>query len=239
MIDKFQKQLEKYNLKLHEKQLTEISKYIELLLEANEKISLVSNATKENLYLDHMLDSLSFSLLNLKIDTPFSLIDLGSGAGFPGIPVSILYPESSITLVESVTKKAQFLESVKNKLENNKLNVLNDRIELIAHNNQYRESFDFVTARALSNLNTLLEYALPFLKIGGLFVAYKTQKDLKSLKSLNKVLPLLGGKFEETIKYDLTGKDISRNLIVFKKVSAIPAKYPRKVGIPAKKPLHG
>lgn len=230
-----------YSLVLSEIQLKQLETYADLLIEANKKTNLISQNDKAEVYSEHIIDTLSFNLIQLKdyfscLDN-LKLCDIGSGGGFPVIPISILYPEMHICAIESVGKKVNFLESVSSSLNIQYFKSLNDRIEVIAQNSLYRESFDIVTARALSNIFTLVEYALPLLSSGGIFVAYKTEKVKEDFKALKNTLSLLGGEIADVVDYEIIGKDLKRTLVIFKKVSITPEKYPRKVGTPLKKPL--
>lgn len=239
MINKMSDIIEQYNLKLSDEQLSVLSLYVESIKEANSRISLMSKSALENIYNEHIADSVSFNLIDLNehnINPAFSLVDLGSGGGLPAIPIAIMYPDASICCVDSVGKKTNFLIDVSAKISK-KIDVKCDRIENIGRENGYREAFDVVTARALSNLNTLLEYAIPLLKVGGIFVAYKTENEANEIDKTLKACDILGCKMEKIIDYDLDGKDFKRCLIIFKKIKNTPAKYPRNVGIPLKNPL--
>lgn len=240
MTNKFLKQLNNINLTLNEAQLNNLKQYCDLLIEANKKCNLVSNADFDTIMLEHIADSLSFNLVNLSnynILDQFKMIDIGSGGGFPGIPIAILHPEGKITLTESIKKKCLFLEEVSKKMEYININVLSERIETLGHDENHREQYDIVTARAVANINTLIEYALPLLKVGGIFVSYKTESSLDDLKKINNALNILGGNVEEIINYDFIDKELKRTLIIIKKVKKTGPKYPREVGIPSKKPL--
>lgn len=217
-----------------------LQKYVEMVKKAQETLNLVSKQDIERFEEKHILDSLYFSLVDLEkysISRDFSLIDLGSGGGCPGVPVACLYPEARITMLESISKKASFLNTVTDAFPAGRLSVINERIEIAAHQDSYRETFDIVTARALSNINTLLEYAIPFLRVGGIFVAYKTTKELQNIDELSPVTALLGAVTVETIPYKAENKEIERRLAIFKKIAETPKNYPRKVGKPLKHPL--
>lgn len=240
MTTKFFQQLKNINLSLNETEQDNLNLYCNLLIEANKKCNLISNADFNTIMIEHISDSLSFSLVNLdqyNISKDFKMIDIGSGGGFPGVPIAILNPKATITLDESIKKKCLFLEEISEKIQHININVKADRIEILGHDIDHRESYDIVTARALANINTLIEYALPLLKIGGIFVSYKTESALADLKSINNALKLLGGEVSEIIEYDFIDKELKRNLIIIKKVKKTASKYPRQVGIPSKKPL--
>lgn len=239
MLDELKDIKNKFNLSLTDKQASELEKYVDLIKETNAKFNLVSKSALENLYEEHIADSLSFGLLDLddyNLTPEFSLIDIGSGGGFPAIPIAILYPESVVACLDSVGKKMNFLKEVSEKLSR-KLDIQNDRIENLARDKKYRELFDIVTARALSGLNVLLEYSIPFLKVGGILVAYKTQADADEIDKLQNVCKILGCEVDKIHYYDLDGKDLKRCLIVFRKTKPTNDKYPRSVGSPAKNPL--
>lgn len=240
MNEIFQQQLKQFNLKLTDNNIDKLKSFCDLLIATNKKINLISKADIDNVLINHVADSLSFSLINLNefsIGSEFTLIDIGSGGGFPAIPISILYPESKITMAESVNKKANFLKEVAASFPENNLSILPKRIEEIGQQIEHRGSYEIVTARALAQISVLLEYALPLLKLNGIFVSYSTEKNIEELSSLGYVLNILGGKLEKIINYNLIGKNLTRKLVIFKKVSTTPKEYPREIGIPSKKPI--
>lgn len=240
MDDMFQRQLNAFDFQLSKETLCKINVYLNALIETNKKFNLVSNDDYQTILLDHVADSSSFMLVNLTeygVNQPFSIVDIGSGAGFPGIIIAILYPESRVTLIESIAKKANFLTETARLIQLKNLTVLPCRAEEAGKNILHREKYDIATARALSNSATLLEYAFPLLKPEGIFISYKTENTVNEIKELSNVLKILGGEFNKALNYDLLHKKIKRTLLIFKKVDKTPLKYPRNVGMPAKKPL--
>jgi len=240
MINILKKQLDQFNITLDDNDYNKIDKLVEIITLKNKEINLVSKNSLQNIYIDHIADSLSFMLINLSehnINSTFNLIDLGSGAGFPAILIALLYQNSQITMVESTSKKTNFIKETAEKLELTNISVINERIEILAHNTIYREAYNISTARALSSINTLLEYSLPFLKNDGILVAYKTERELNEINNTNKALLKLNGKFCKSINYKLIDKDLYRTLLIFKKTGTTDNKYPRDIGIPLKKPL--
>ncbi|MGD9581213.1 MAG: 16S rRNA (guanine(527)-N(7))-methyltransferase RsmG [Vampirovibrionia bacterium] len=240
MNENFFSQLNNINLNLDENKLKLLKKYCDMVIEGNKKFNLVSNADFNTIMLEHIADSLSFSMVKIneyKIANNFKMMDIGAGGGFPGVPIGILNPDANITLTESINKKCLFLKEIADEFKDINFNVINERLEIVGNNSEHREKYDIVTARALSNINTLLEYALPLVKIGGIFVAYKTENTIDELKETSKALKILGGKVDNIIKYDFIDKDLKRALIIIKKVNKTNNKYPRQVGIPLKKPL--
>lgn len=240
MNKKFISQLSKFNLYLEPDALQKIDEYVEFITLRNQEQNLISKNSINNIYIDHIADSLSFALIDLeqyKLDDKFTLIDIGSGAGFPAIPISILYKNSQITMVESTRKKVSFINEAISKLNITTITVINERIETLAHKLEYRETYSICTARALSSTNTLLEYSLPLLKKDGIFVSYKTERDIKDINNTNNALIKLNGLFDKAINYQLEDKQILRKLMIFKKTGNTSNIYPRKPGIPAKNPL--
>jgi 16S rRNA (guanine527-N7)-methyltransferase len=238
--DSFNKAIAQYHLKLEAEQLEKFEAYYKLLQEYNQRMSLVSNLDEKAFYLEHLTDSLSFHLAKSKLHLKISdlkVIDLGSGGGFPAIVLSILYPHLQITMLESVKKKAHFLETVIHELQIENASVLSERIEIIGNDNSYRETFHLVTARALAGISVVLEYAMPLMQTNGYLVAFKTEKELQNLNIAQKAAAHLGGKYMEAILYTMPEKDLKRALMIFQKTDPTPTKYPRKPGIPKKRPL--
>ena len=240
MNSNFLDQLKDFKLNLTDNQVNQLEEYVKLIIDTNKKFNITAKSDFDTLLIEHVADSLAFNLVDLDkysfVDN-FKLIDLGSGGGLPGIPLSVLYPLAEKVFVESINKKARFLKEATDHLGLKNIQVIPNRIELAGKTPEHREYYDIVTARALAATNTLLEYAMPLLKIGGIFVAYKTEKSKDELNYTNKILKQLGGKLDQIINYTLADKELKRTLIIFKKVSTTPLKYPRNVGVPAKKPL--
>ena len=206
------------------------------LAEANQKTNLTSIVAWDEMVIKHLLDSL------VLLKTPWwrekgSLLDVGSGAGFPGLPLALLFPEKPVFLVEANTKKVRFLESIKKEQGLTSLNILSGRAETLARQPSYRETFSLVIARAVARLPALLELTLPFCRVGGFFIAYKGPRAREELAEAQKAGQILGASFVSSYLYQLPRDKGERILLVFKKISVTPEKYPRRPGIPEKRPL--
>ena len=207
---------------------------MELLLEWNEKINLTAIVEPRDVILKHFVDSLTICKELQKNKT---LADIGTGAGFPGIPVKILRPDLDITLIDSLNKRVNFLTMVIEALKLEKIVALHGRIEDFGKNKKYREKFDYVTSRAVANLSTLSEYMIPLIKIGGKCICMKGSNIDEELKNAEKAVKTLGGKIEKVDTFLLPDTDMGRNIILIKKEKATPNKYPRKAGTPTKDPI--
>lgn len=227
-------QAKKIDVILDEEQIQKFYKYMELLLEWNEKINLTAIVEPRDVILKHFVDSLTICKELQKNKT---LADIGTGAGFPGIPVKILRPDLDITLIDSLNKRVNFLTMVIGALKLEKIIALHGRIEDFGKNKKYREKFDYVTSRAVANLSTLSEYMIPLVKIGGKCICMKGSKIDEELKNAEKAIKTLGGKIEKIDTFLLPDTDMGRNIILIKKEKATPNKYPRKAGTPTKEPI--
>lgn len=225
---------EKIDIKFTEEQLNQFYKYMNLLLEWNEKINLTAITDPNEVILKHFIDSLT---INKYIKENSTLADVGTGAGFPGIPLKILRPDLKITLVDSLNKRINFLNEVINKLNLVNIETVHSRIEDFGKDKKYRESFDFVTARAVANLAVLSEYLLPIAKAGGQCVCMKGSSVEEELSNGKNAIKVLGGKIKNIDEFVLPDSDMSRNVIIIDKIKNTPNKYPRKAGIPVKEPL--
>jgi len=210
--------------------------YEKELLEWNQKFNLTAIRDAESIRTRHFLDSFS-CVLAWKASPPNSLIDIGTGAGFPGLPLKILYPNLRLTLVESVGKKAMFCQHIVRVLGLERVEVIKSRAEDLGQNANHREKYDWAVARAVANLNVLSEYLLPLVRIGGTMLAQKGESGPAEAQSAEKAMKLLGGKLRQLIQANLPGVAEDRYLMLVDKVAATPPKYPRKAGIPAKQPL--
>lgn len=239
----FTNRLSSMGITLTKRQLCQFYDYYVLLVEWNEKINLTAITEFEDVFIKHFIDSLSFvkafsSFEDMsKCLSDKSLCDVGTGAGFPGIPLKILIPELKVTLFDSLDKRIKFLNCVIDKLELNDICAIHGRVEDLAHNEIYREQFDYAVARAVAALPVLSEYCLPFVKVQGYFVAFKSDKAFDEIDSSQKAISVLGGEIVSTKEFTLPDTDLSRVLISIEKKLSCSKKYPRKAGTPSKSPL--
>ena len=233
----------KLNIELSKEQIDSFLKYYNLLIEWNDKINLTAITEFKDVCLKHFVDSMSivnaFSSFEEAKDffSGKSLIDVGTGAGFPGICLKIIFPELNITLMDSLDKRIKFLNEVISSLSLKKITTVHARVEDAARTSDYREKFDFATARAVASLPVLSEYCLPFVKQDGFFIAYKSEKVLEEISISANALIVLGGKIESEYSFSLPDSDLQRTILFVKKENKTPEKYPRKAGTPSKKPL--
>src|SRR3990172_5103347 len=227
---------ELFNVHLTGRQVMALVTYEKELLEWNQKFNLTAIRDTESIRTKHFLDSFS-CVLAWKASPPNHLIDVGTGAGFPGIPLKILYPNPKLTLVESVRKKVMFCQHIVSLLGLEHVNVLQARAEDLGQDPQNREKFDWSVARAVANLNVLSEYLIPLVKVGGAMLAQKGESGPAEAQSAGGAMTLLGGKLKQLIPVNLPGVADDRYLVVVDKVAATPPKYPRKPGVPGKQPL--
>lgn len=227
--------LNKWNINLSDYQLNQFTLYYDLLVEWNSFMNLTAITDKDEVIQKHFVDSLA--LCNYLSLTDESIIDVGTGAGFPGIPLKILCPKLKVYLVDSLNKRINFLNTVIDKLELNDVFTIHSRAEDLAHDKNYREKFDFCIPRAVANLSTLTELCLPFVRINGYFIPYKSEKASEEIKLASKAIKILGGNLDRVENYCLPESDINRSLIFIKKDNASPNKYPRKAGTPSKDPI--
>ena len=223
------------NIVFTEEQLQKFYQYMNLLIEWNEKINLTAIVEPKEIILKHFIDSLTI----IKYIKPNkSVIDIGTGAGFPGIPVKIMREDLDITLLDSLNKRIHFLNEVIQKLELKNITAIHARIEEFAKNKQYRETFDVATSRAVANLTTLSEYMLPMIDLKGMAICMKGYEINEEISKSKNSIKLLGGKIDKIEEFTLPKSDNRRNLILIKKERQTPGKYPRKPGIPSKEPLY-
>lgn len=226
--------LDNINLMLDDKQIKDFYCYMNELIEWNKNINLTAITEEKEIIQKHFIDSLTiFKYLN----SNDKIIDVGTGAGFPGIPLKIADETFDITLLDSLNKRILFLDNVIEKLKLNNIKTIHSRVEDAAINPQYREKYDIATSRAVAQLNVLLEYLLPLVKVGGKCICMKGGNVEEELDNSKKALEILGGKVEKIESFELPNSDIKRNIIIIKKVSPTPKAYPRKAGTPSKKPL--
>ena len=223
-------------IELSDLQVQQFIKYYEILVEWNSFMNLTGITEYEEVVQKHFVDSLALCKA-IDIHKVTNLIDIGTGAGFPGVPLKIAFPHLKVTLLDSLQKRIKFLNEVVNQLGLENVETIHGRAEDFAKPSMKRESYDLCVSRAVANLASLSEYCLPYVNLGGYFIPYKSGKVEEELEESKKAVFLLGGKIEEEVKFMLPDSDISRSLIKIKKVSATPKKYPRKSGLATKEPI--
>lgn len=218
-------------------QAEQFYKYYKILVEWNQFMNLTGITEFEEVVQKHFVDSLS--IVKVKdMNSVDNLIDIGTGAGFPGIPIKIAYPHVKVTLLDSLNKRIQFLDEVIRITGLQNMETIHGRAEDFAKSGKKREMFDLCVSRAVANLSTLSEYCIPYVKIGGEFIPYKSGEISQELEDAKAAVFLLGGKIEDCQNFVLPDSDIHRSLVLIKKVNGCPKKYPRKSGLPSKDPLH-
>lgn len=231
---KFRNSMNSIGIELTDSQLNAFETYYDMLIDRNKVMNLTAITEFDEVMDKHFLDSVYlFRSIELKAD--YKLIDIGTGAGFPGIPLKIVFPELKITLLDSLNKRVGFLNDVIDELNLNGIEAIHGRAEDIARDKAYRASYDIAVSRAVANLSTLSEYCLPFVKIGGKFVSYKSGDCADEVDNAKAAIHLLGGKINKIDEFSYSNN--SRSFIVIDKVMNTSNKYPRKAGLPSKKPL--
>ena len=230
----FNEMQKKLTIKLSVEQLEKFYSYMSLLLEWNEKMNLTAITEPNEIILKHFVDSLT--ILN-EINNNSKVVDVGTGAGFPGIPLSIANESLKITLVDSLNKRLIFLQEVIEKLELKNVEIIHSRAEDFGQNKKYRENFDFATSRAVANLSTLSEYLIPLVKINGKCICMKASDVEEEINQAKNAINVLGGTIEKIEEFKLPESDIGRTIIIINKQKQTPNKYPRKAGTPSKEPI--
>lgn len=225
-----------YGLELTSDQISAFNRYYELLVEWNEKINLTAITEPREVAIKHIVDSLSCYQKEL-FTGQVSLIDVGTGAGFPGLPLKIFCPELKLTLLDSLNKRVKFLQLVVDELGLKDVEVIHARSEEAARNKKYREKFDLVTARAVARLPIICEYCLPFVKQGGTFIALKGRQYEEEIQEAQKAFSVLGGKLVKSMPVKLPELEDKRAVVYIKKEKATPKVYPRKAGTPERNPI--
>ncbi len=235
-IDKLKESFNQLNITLTDKQYQQFLDYYELLIEWNKVMNLTGITEFEEVVIKHFVDSLSL-VYAVDCYKNYRLLDMGTGAGFPGIPLKIAFPHMEIVLLDSLNKRIKFLNEVIETLELENITAIHGRAEDFAKKEQYREQFDLCVSRAVANMATLSEYCIPYVKKQGYFIPYKSGMIEEELKISRKAIGLLGGKVLEVKTFELPESDISRSLVIVKKEKETPKKYPRSGGKPSKEPI--
>ena len=230
----FNNYLENLNISLNEEQIEKFYKYMNLLIEWNEKINLTAIIKPEEIILKHFIDCLT---IEKYIEKNSKVIDVGTGSGFPGIPLKIVREDLEITLFDSLNKRLVFLNEVIANLKLENINVIHSRAEELGKNKNYREKFDVATSRAVANLSTLSEYLIPFVKINGKCISMKSAYINEEVNKAKNAIKILGGKIVSKDIFNLPKSDLGRSVIVIEKVKNTPKNFPRKPGTPAKEPI--
>ena len=227
--------LSNWDIDITDDQINRFESYFDLLIEWNSKMNLTAITQKEDVIIKHFVDSLA--LCKFHDLSGKKLLDVGTGAGFPGVPLKIMCPDCEIVLLDSLNKRLVFLDTVISELALSGITTVHGRAEDTAHNNKYRERFDIVTSRAVANLSTLSEYCLPFVNINGYFISYKGGNVTSEINDSEPAIKKLGGFLEITEEFSLPESDNERSLIFIKKVDHTPNRFPRKAGTPSKDPI--
>ena len=233
---RFLLQLDELDVSLDEGQLQKLNKYHELLNERGKVMNLTTITDEKEVYEKHFLDSLAICKI-IKMKENLQIIDVGTGAGFPGIPIKIAFPQVKIVLLDSLNKRIKFLDEVIEKLGLTNIETIHGRAEDFAKMEGYREAFDVSVSRAVANLSTLAEYCVPYVCIGGSFVSYKAGDVYEEIEVAQRAIKELGGTVDEILMFQLPDTEIQRSFVKIQKICSTPAKYPRKAGLPGKEPL--
>ncbi|QIZ05941.1 16S rRNA (guanine(527)-N(7))-methyltransferase RsmG [Priestia megaterium] len=236
IIEQFAANLREKGISLSSEQLGQFEMYFETLVEWNEKMNLTAITDKAEVYLKHFYDSITASFY-FDFTKPFHLCDVGAGAGFPSIPLKIVFPHIEVTIVDSLNKRISFLNHLAKELKLENVHFIHDRAETFGVNPNFRENFEVVTARAVARMSVLSELCLPLVKVGGHFIAMKAAHAKDELEIGQKAITTLGGRLEDMHTFTLPMEESERNILIIKKEKQTPKKYPRKPGTPGKTPI--
>ena len=232
----FETKLSELGIALNEEQKRQFNQFYELLVEWNKVMNLTGITEYEEVNEKHFVDSLSI-VKAIDMDSVETVIDIGTGAGFPGIPLKIAFPNLKVVLLDSLNKRIQFLNTVIDTLQLTGIQTIHGRAEDFAKQQAYRERFDLCVSRAVANLATLSEYCLPYVRVDGMFIPYKSGEITEELQQSQNAIHVLGGKVTDVVKFRLPGTEIGRSFVKIKKVQNTAKKYPRKAGLPSKEPI--
>lgn len=235
-VDNLKNKLNQLSIEYSESQIEKLLKYYEMLIEKNKVMNLTAITEFDEVVEKHFIDSLSIVRV-IDMEIVHSIIDIGTGAGFPGIPVKIMFPHVKVTLVDSLNKRVNFLNEVIENLELSDIEAYHGRAEDYGRDKKFREKYDVCVSRAVANLASLSEYCMPFVKPDGYFISYKAGDCEKEIDNSKNAIKILSGKIEKVEKFSLPDSEISRSLIKIKKIKNLSNKYPRKSGIPSRNPL--
>lgn len=235
-IDNFIEGVKNLGIELNQDQINQFITYYELLIEWNNVMNLTAITEFDEVIQKHFIDSLSL-VKAIDMSEKSNLIDIGTGAGFPGIPIKIAFPHVEVVLLDSLNKRVNFLNEVIVKLNLKGIKTIHGRAEDFSREKEYREKFDLCVSRAVANLATLSEYCMPYVKVKGNFISYKSGKLEEELETSKKAIHILGGKIEKKVLFCLPNSNIERAFVVINKTKQTPKQYPRKAGMPTKSPI--
>lgn len=234
--NKLVKYLSEYGVTVNDDRLEKLDRYYDMMIETNKSLNLTAITEFDEVIVKHYIDSVTL-IRDIDLRQNLSLIDVGTGAGFPGMVLKIIFPELDITLFDSLQKRLTFLDGVISELSLTGIRTCHGRAEEAGRDKNMREQFDLCVSRAVANLPVLLELCLPFVKVGGKFIAYKSDKGHEELESSGRALSLLGGSLNKEDSFIIPDSNMVRNLLIFSKDKSTPGTYPRKPGTPGRKPL--
>lgn len=228
--------IKELGIEITNRQVEQFLKYYEMLVETNKVMNLTSIVNLDEVIVKHFIDSL-LVVKTIDMNKFNTMIDVGTGAGFPGIPLKIMFPNLKVVLLDSLNKRLKFLDSIIDELQLTDISTVHGRAEDIGKDIEYREKFDVCVSRAVANLSTLSEYCIPFISVGGEFISYKSEFSEEEKRGAEKAINLLGGSIKKSVIVELPYSEINRSFIFIDKKNKTPNKYPRKAGVPSKKPI--